>query len=102
MDYLLKKPIEHEGKVYDIALFHLSSAPVIKGNDYSMAVNLQIVPARKTGETVEMLRSHAIRVEQTADIKRKPTSQNILAAYAQVSEAIVGLTVDLNIIQKPE
>lgn len=102
MDYKLKTPIEFEGETYDIALFYLSSAPVIRGNDYTTAVNLQVTPARKTKEDVIQLHSHAIRMELTSDIRNSPNSEAILIGFGAVSQIIVGLAVQEEIINQPE
>lgn len=102
MDYILKNPIVHEGDTYDIALFHLSSAPVVREGDYSTAVNLQVIPACRKENEMKVLYSEAIRIEMTANIKTQPSSEKTLAAYAQVSEIIVTLANELNIIKLPE
>lgn len=103
MDNILKTPIEHEGKTYDIALIHLSVAPCDKApNDYTYAVNAQIIPARKTEEALEKLYSHAIKIELTSDIQNNASSITVLQTYAQVNALILELTYKMNLIVKPE
>lgn len=102
MDYFLKSPIEYEGETYNIALFYLSAAPVIRGNDYTTAVNLQIIPARRTGTDMIQLHSHTIRMELTSDIKNASSSQDILMSYGGVSALIVGLAQRMNIVAETE
>lgn len=95
----LKTPIEHEGETYDLALVYLSCAPVIRGNDYTTAVNLQVIPGRQTEDAIIQLPARAIPIVLSADVKGGGLTSDLVVGYGQVEIIIHGALRAFNVIE---